>query len=144
MSTNPPAGRFAAWTPFLRRFTDERANDLRDTMALHHEVTSTWRASFWSDPNALKAAALHTLNKTESFLVQQRNAGVPAFWRDAIHEAITQILGLESVIFTTADLHWDTAHLSLKEQVDLRRFLRAQQYFLAHDERVITLLLEVM
>src|SRR5216684_1945454 len=92
MSTDPPAGRFAAWTPFLRRFTDERANDLRDTIVLHHEVTSAWRASFWSDPNALRAAALQTLNKTESLLVQERNAGIPAFSRDAIHEAITQLL----------------------------------------------------
>src|SRR5258708_1927253 len=39
---------------------------------------------------------------------------------------------------------WQTAHLWVKEEVDLRRFLRAQQYFLAHDERVTDLLVEVV
>src|SRR5215471_1209559 len=99
MSTNPPAGRFAAWTPFLRRFTDERANDLHDTIALHQEVTSAWRRSSWATPTALDKVARYLLNHLEKVLVNIRNAGIPEFWRDDINDAIKQVLTLEAPIF---------------------------------------------
>jgi hypothetical protein len=49
-------------------------------------------------------------------------------------------LALETTIFTSPKIDWDIAILSLKEQVDLRRLLRAQQHFLANDDRVSDLL----
>jgi hypothetical protein len=144
MSTNPPAGRFPAWTPFLRRFTDERANDLRDTIALHHEVTSAWRVADWGNPRMLRATAQLGFNKLDSFMTELRGSGVPDYLRESVHECIRNIVSQETTIFTTPDIDWHTAHLSLKEQVDLRRFLRAQQYFLANEDRVIKALIEVI
>ena len=46
------------------------------------------------------------------------------------------IIGEESTIVTFPEIDWGRAHLSLKEQVDLRRFLRAKQHFLANEDRV--------
>ena len=42
----------STYTPFIRRFTDERAKDLADTIALHRRVTGQWRASVWAKPDA--------------------------------------------------------------------------------------------
>lgn len=68
---------------------------------------------------------------------------MPELIRNQVYEAIKALLSLETPIFRTADVD-RTSHLSLKEQVELRRFLRAQQYFLAHEERVIDLLVEII
>lgn len=133
MSTKPHV-----WTPFLRRFTDERATDLNNTIALHMEVSGQWRASFWAKHDALDATALHIFNKLDGF------RPIPEFIREKIHDAIKALLALETQIFATPEIAWPSAHLSLKEQVDLRRFLRAQQYFLAHEERSVDVIVEII
>jgi hypothetical protein len=40
------------FTPFLRRFTDERARGLSDTIALYNEVRRAYRASAWAHAEA--------------------------------------------------------------------------------------------
>ena len=50
---------------------------------------------------------------------------------------LSAITRLERPIFEFPEIKWDVAHLTLKEQVDLNRFLTAKQYFHAHEERVI-------
>ena len=42
------------FTPFLRRFTDERARDLSDTIALYNEVRSAYHASAWAREDAIE------------------------------------------------------------------------------------------
>jgi hypothetical protein len=59
---------------------------------------------------------------------------------DTLDCCLRDILTLETTIFTFPDIDWNAATLSLKEQVDLRRFLRAQQHFLANRERAIDLI----
>ncbi|MBI4273943.1 MAG: hypothetical protein HY659_04520, partial [Rhizobiales bacterium] len=42
------------FTPFLRRFTDERARDLSETIALYDEVRAAHRASVWAKADAIE------------------------------------------------------------------------------------------
>src|ERR1700730_14615861 len=41
------------FTPFLRRFTDERARDLSETIALYNEVRAAHLASAWAKEDAV-------------------------------------------------------------------------------------------
>ena len=50
---------------------------------------------------------------------------------------------LEKVLFEPPDIDWN-APLTLKEEVELRNRLRAQEYFLAHDERCSAELIDAM
>lgn len=137
MSTKPPARRPAVWTGFLRRFTDERALDLQETMRLQREVHSAWKRTIWADPNAPVGLA----NYVFEFIGKHENLPDSPPLRDALLSAITRVLERETAIFASADIDWKTAHLSLKDQVDLRRFLRAQQHFLANQDKVSNLLI---
>jgi hypothetical protein len=117
----------SVFTPFFRRFTDERARDLDDTKRLYEHVRALHRASRWSAPDAdieLGAdiyAACPPLSEPLA----------PIFIR-----AIAAILNLEKPIFQCPEIDFSRAHFSLKEMVDLRHFLRAKEYFHAHEEKV--------
>lgn len=137
MSTSlPPYRPPSPFTPFLRRFTDERARDLSETIELYNEVSRAYSASHWSKDDAI-----------------DRVCGVVAEWvgevvdlpgsktiLEAFDRCQKAVLALETTIFTFPRIEWDIATLSLKEQVDLRRFLRAKQHFLGNDERLTDLL----
>lgn len=132
----PPYQPPSPFTPFLRRFTDERARDLSETRALHNEVRAAHLASFWSQEDAIE--------RVNGFLAEWVGKVVGLPESKVILEALDRCqkaaLALETTIFTSPKIDWDIAVLSLKEQVDLRRFLRAQQHFLANDNRVSDLL----
>ena len=53
------------------------------------------------------------------------------------------VLSKELTLFTTPAIN-DWSILTLKEQVELRRFLRAQEHFLGHEERVSGLLVTTL
>jgi hypothetical protein len=55
-----------------------------------------------------------------------------------------QVLALEATIFSFPEVDLKTGVLSIKEHVDLRHFLRAQQHFLANDDRVAELLIATL
>jgi hypothetical protein len=42
-----------AWTPFLRRFTDERARELAETKQLYEDVRARHGASQWADKEVI-------------------------------------------------------------------------------------------
>jgi len=127
----PPYQPPSPFTPFLRRFTDERARDLSETKALYQEVRAAYLASPWSKDDAI--------DRVGGFVAEWVGETVDLPQCKAILEALdrcqTAVLALETTIFTSPQIDWDIAVLSLKEQVDLRRFLRAQQHFLANDDR---------
>jgi hypothetical protein len=50
----PPYQAPSPFTPFLRRFTDERARDLSETIALYNEVRTAYSASPWSQEDAIE------------------------------------------------------------------------------------------
>jgi len=132
----PPYQAPSPFTPFLRRFTDERARDLSETRALYEEVRAAHLASLWSKEDAIE--------RVNGFIVEwvEKVVGLPELKAilGALDRCQKEVLALETTIFTPAKIDWDIAVLSLKEQVDLRRFLRAQQHFLANDDRVSGLL----
>lgn len=126
----------SVFTPFLRRFTDEPAQDLSDTVALYHQVQADFLASSWSKPDTPKRFnALVAGLVAENIDLDPARAILPAFDR-----CQQQLLSLETTIFSFPAIDWSNARLSMKEQVDLRRFLRAQQYFLGNQDRVSELL----
>lgn len=130
--------RPSTYTPFIRRFTDERAKDLADTIELYNRVTSTHRASYWAQEDTRSE-----LSDGITDIVRD-TCGLPE--NEAVAEAFETcqdaILALEKTIFETPEVEFDTAVLSLKEQVDLRRFLRAQEHFLANHEKALWHLLQ--
>jgi hypothetical protein len=119
------------YMPFLRRFTDERARDLRAIITLYKRVRAAFAGSAWSKPETFDSAVNVILEQI-----------VPAAsqLRDPIRRGIAEVLDLEDAIFHFS--HADPAKtvLSIKEQVDLRRFLRAKEHFLANDDSVIDIL----
>lgn len=62
----------------------------------------------------------------------------------ALDRCQEEVLALETTIFSWPEMDLNTATLSIKEHVDLRRFLRAKQHFLANDERVGDLLITAL
>ena len=133
MSTKPPV-RPNVFQPFLRRFTDERANDLADTKKLYARVNGAWRGTVWSKPTIIDATVSHILESIGKY------TPIPTSPRilEPLKKAIADVLRLETHIFMSPSSDW---HLSLKDQVDLRRFLRAQEHFLAHESEQTDILI---
>jgi hypothetical protein len=121
----------SAFTPFLRRFTDERARDQGDTRALYDRVSSLHRASRF----AHEFSDVQLTNDIFAGL-----SGISPALRTIVLEGIWSVVVRERSIFECPQIEF--AHLSLKEQVDLRHFLRAKEYFHTHEEKVIGLLKE--
>ena len=120
----------STYTPFLRRFTDERARDLSELRALYREVGALYAASPCSSEGALYDIGTPLYGKF---------AGM--FPDDAVLTPLAELMRavteLEAPMFEFPEIQWDVAHLTLKEQVDLNRFLTAKQYFHAHEARLI-------
>ena len=119
----------SAFTPFLRRFTDERARDLADLRALYQQVRTLHNASPYSDEGAIYQVGGDLYNKYADLFPDELLTPIAGL--------LSSITRLEKPIFEFPEIKWDIAHLTLKEQVDLNRFLTAKQYFHTHEERLI-------
>jgi hypothetical protein len=119
----------SAFTPFLRRFTDERARDLADLRALYLEVRRLHYASPYSGERAIVDIGADPFGNVTERCPQE------------LHHVVAHLMGsitvLERTFFEFPEIQWDVAHLTLKEQVDLNRFLTAKQYFHAHEHRLV-------
>ena len=62
----------------------------------------------------------------------------------ALDRCQTAVVGLERTIISFPEIDWSRARLSMKEQVDLNRFLRAKQHFLGNQDRVFELLINAL
>jgi hypothetical protein len=120
---------YSAFTPFFRRFTDERARDLQGLRDLYRTVERLHRASRFSEE---KAEYLVGLDIYRKYADQYGEAALTP-----IAGLLGALTRLETPIFQFPEIKWDVVHLSLKEQVDLNHFLRAKEYFHAHEDRVI-------
>jgi len=127
MSKPPPAD--SVFTPFFRRFTDEKARDLEELRELYGRVEQLHRASRFSDEKALYQVGIDTYAKYSAMY------GGDVL--TVIAGTMSILARLEKPIFEFPEIKWDVVHLSLKEQVDLTRFLHAKEYFHAHEDRVI-------
>jgi hypothetical protein len=130
LSSEP--SRPSVYTPFLRRFTDESARDLSETIALYNDIKRALLASVWS-----KSDIIDRIN-SQCADITGTQASLPSYppLLRALDHCQTALIAKESVIVTFPEIDWSRAHLSMKERLDLQRFLRAKQYFLANDQRV--------
>ncbi|MGY4282718.1 hypothetical protein ACVWXO_001938 [Bradyrhizobium sp. LM2.7] len=136
----PKYQRPSAFTPFLRRFTDERARELSDTITLYDQVRAAHCGSMWAQEESIARANAYVAEQVGEII--ERPA--PTTVMKALDRCQEQILALETTIFSWPEMDLNTATLSIKEHVDLRRFLRAKQHFLANDERVGDLLITAL
>ena len=122
----------STFTPFSRRFTDERARSLSELRALYNEVRSMHYASKYAEEGAIVAVC--------GPIASDLGGRLPESLRDPFAHAVLDLTRLETTIFEFPEIKWDVAQLSLKQQVDLERFLTAKRYFLTNHERVIDFL----
>lgn len=128
------------FTPFLRRFTDERARDLSETIELYEEVRTAHVGSVWAHPEIIA--------RVNELIAERVGEAVDlptsSTLLNALDRCQQEVLALETTIFSFPEIELKTGVLSLKEHVDLRRYLRAKQHFLANDERVGELLIATL
>lgn len=128
------------FTPFLRRFTDERARDLSETIKLYGEVHTAHVDSVWAHPDAVARVNTLIAERVGETVVLPASSTL----LNALDRCQQELLALETTIFSFPEIELETGVLSLKEHVDLRRYLRAKQHFLANDERVAELLIDTL
>lgn len=121
----------SVFTPFLRRFTDERAQDLGDLRALLDEVLALNRRSVLSGDSAALDLGWP--------IYKRFSEGLPRALDQALAQTFDGIIGLEPTIFGIPDTDWNLSQLSLKEQVDLQRFLLAKRHVLTNEKRILGL-----
>lgn len=129
----PPLPVPSAFTPFLRRFTDERARDLAETKSLYRAVKAAHEASTYSRSDIVEI----TSNVISETVTKVADLPPSMALAEALDTCQQSVLSLETVLFTFPEVDWDTAVLSLKEQADLGRFLRSKEHFLGNHERAI-------
>ncbi|HWA92085.1 MAG TPA: hypothetical protein VG889_18745 [Rhizomicrobium sp.] len=122
----------STYTPFTRRFTDERARSLAELRALYDEVRRMHYASPYAREDAVVAVCSRILG---SF-----GGRVPEALQRPFSRTLVDLANLETTIFEFPEIKWDVAQLSLKQQVDLERYLTAKRHFLVNHERAIDFL----
>jgi hypothetical protein len=132
--------RPSVYTPFLRRFTDEPARELSETIALYNEVRRAHLSSQWA-----QADVVDSLNNHCATIVLDA-VDVPGYvpLGEALDRCQKAVIAQESTIIAFPEIDWGRRRLSMKEQVDLRRFLRAKQHFLGNQDRVFELLVTAL
>jgi hypothetical protein len=123
------------FTPFLRRFTDEPARELSETIALYQEVHRSHKQSPFAQDDIVDRVNTHCAE------IVQQAVTLPTYLplAGALDRCLCQFITQESTIVSFPEIDWPHARLSMKEQVDLRRFLRAKQHFLGNQDRVFEL-----
>ena len=131
-----PPLRPSVFTPFLRRFTDERSLDLAETRELFRNVTSRHRVSGYADDDSIK--------RLTQAIMDELAVDVPDVLWHPVCGLVIDILEHEKPMFQVLDSDIELEKLSLKELVDLKRFLRSQEYFLNHSDRACEELSEII
>jgi hypothetical protein len=122
----------SVFTPFLRRFTDERARDLQGLRALYNNVRVLHGNSKYANDEARIALGTPIYS---TFIDDVPEPLVTSFCN-----TLDRFIRMETTILDFPDIRWHMAQLSLKEQVDLERFLTAKRHFLTNEARVIEFL----
>jgi hypothetical protein len=134
------SSRYSVYTPFLRRFTDEPARELSDTIALYHRVRRAHEASEFAHKEIVDQINSHCASAV------MEEVTLPEYvpLAEALDRCQSALIAQEATIVSFPEIDWSRARLSMKEQVDLRRFLRAKEHFLANQNRVFALLVDAL
>jgi hypothetical protein len=119
------------YTPFLRRFTDERARDLAHTSALYAAVTKAHRATVWARPDAVTLFSDTIADQVADIVDVPTYTGIA----EALDQFQRDMLRHETAIFSSIAVDFSRP-ITLLEQTRLNGHLRTQEYFLAHSERL--------
>ncbi|MEW8309335.1 MAG: type IV secretion system DNA-binding domain-containing protein [gamma proteobacterium symbiont of Ctena orbiculata] len=130
----PP--RPSAYTPFFRRFTDERARELSDSKQLFSEVTKQYLASGWADNSAFSALQEELQPQVEEL------DGIPDSLKGSFTKFYATLLSKEKYLYQIEEVNWNK--LTIDEQVKIREQLRTQQYFLSHETECTEKLIETI
>ncbi len=125
---------YSVFTPFLRRFTDEIELERDETVALYNHVRHLHYNSVWAAPDIVERITGHIAEITGQ--VVEIPAYIPL--GQALDRCLHEIISLEKTVVSFPEIQWSSALLSMHEAVDLRRFLRAKEHFLANEDRVFT------
>ncbi|MBR0960895.1 ATP-binding protein [Bradyrhizobium japonicum] len=138
MSSDP--NRPSVYSPFLRRFTDEIALDLSETIALYRDVKREHEASTWSAKDIVERIHRHCVE------IIEQAAKSPEYQPlcEALDRCQKAIIKQEATLVSFPEIDFGSRRLSMKEMVDLRRFLRAKQHFLSNQDRVFGQLCETL
>lgn len=117
----------SVFTPFFRRFADEKSLELKETEDLYQRVAAQHRP--YADDDALYKLAHRLLGEIEE--------AIPDDLREAFFVTICLLLSCEEAIFTLPEFR---PSLSLKEMVELRDALRRKEHFHLNHDRVLGLL----
>ncbi|MBZ0149303.1 MAG: hypothetical protein K8F62_17430, partial [Pseudorhodoplanes sp.] len=128
------------FTPFLRRFTDETARDLAETIELYGRVRSAHQRSVWSDADAIERMNGLVVGILDQLVTLPNNGPL----LKALDACQIALIRQQATIFSFPEIEWSLAHLSMKEQVDLNRFLHAKEHFLENEERGFALLRDAL
>ncbi len=126
-----PFARPSPFRPFLRRFTDERARDLADTVAFHNKVRAAHLRTGWAKSDAIDDIS----NRIVTAVVELVEPPSYPPLGEALDKCQRELLTLETSIFKPPEVDF-TKPLSLKEQIDLNRDLRAREYLFAREAEV--------
>jgi hypothetical protein len=127
--------RESPYTPFLRRFTNERATDAAETNVLFNRVTSAFRASVWAQSGVIDQFSDNVADQVGNIVEAPHSQSLC----QALDKYQREVLNLETTIFSEARVDFSRP-LSLVEETDLKGHLRAQEYFLSHQQRIAKLL----
>lgn len=138
MKYKPPPRLYpTAYTPFLRRFTDERALDLDDLKRLYARVRSQLQSDIWGNPQTFESFGRIVIEAVDELVT------VPGPFAEPLYLCLFRILETENTIFNFPDIDFSSP-ISLNEQVKLRRELRAREHFLANDDTCTRILSQAL
>lgn len=120
------------YTPFLRRFTDEIQMERGETIALYNNVRAKHLASVWATPDIVQRIS----NQIAEITSQLAELPQCLPLAQSLDRCLSETVALEKTVVSFPEIDWAHSLLSMQEGVDLRRFLRAKQHFLANEDRV--------
>jgi hypothetical protein len=116
----------------LRRFTDEIQMEREETIALYQRIHGKHFSSAWATPDIVERVSNHVCDLTRQVIDAPQYLPLA----EALDRCLREIIALEKTIVSFPEIDWNSALLSMHEAVDLRRFLRAKEHFLANENRV--------
>jgi hypothetical protein len=124
--------RTNAFTPFGRRSTDEVQFERNETIALYNRVRQQHYASIWSSPDIVERISNNMVEIIDQLV------DLPSYLplARALDRCLRAVVAVETTLVSFPEIEWNSALLSMQEGVDLRRFLRAKEHFLANEDRV--------
>src|SRR5262249_31622210 len=106
----------------------------------YNDVRSEHSKSVWAQPDIVERISSHCAE------IVGKLVDLPSYTPlgEAFDRCQLALIREEKTIISFPEIDWSRARLSMKEQVNLNRFLRAKQYFLGNQDRVFELMVDAL